>query len=344
MSNSDFFLRAIGIFALVVGALLVWQLSDILLLVFGAVIMAMMLQLLADPIHRWTRLPHGLALLASGLIVLAVAGGALWLFRLQIGAEMADVVHRATEALGDFKKGLQASEFGRLILSHMGDTKISVSGWLQSIAVLSARTLTALILLVITAAYLTSQPRLYRAGLIQLFPPRLHGEVGSTLDNIGEALRLWLLGQFIQMAIIGLLSLLAVWLIGLPSALALGLIAGICEFIPYVGPIIAGIPAVLVGFTVSLDAALWTLAAYLAIHQIEGNLVGPLIQRYMVAIPPALLIIVIASVEVLFGPIGILFAAPLSVVIFVAVKRIYVRDTLHEATDIPGDDNTAAHA
>jgi predicted PurR-regulated permease PerM len=339
MTNRDFYRRLLATFALAVGALLVWELADVLLLVFGAVLVAMVLRLIADPIARWTRLPDGAALVVSGLVVLAIVGGAMWLFQWQIGAEFADVLKRTTAGVKSVRASLQQSEFGRVILSHLGDTKVSLTSWMRDIIALSATTVTALILLVITAAYLTSQPRLYRAGLIQLFPTRLHGEIGRTLDNLGEALRLWLLGQFIQMALIGVLSLIAVWIIGLPSPLALGVIAGIAEFIPYVGPILAGIPAVLVALTVSFDTALWTVMAYLIIHQIEGNIVAPLISRTMVSIPPALLILVIASVEVLFGPLGILFAAPLSVVIFVAVKRLYVRDVLHERTEIPGDDD-----
>ena len=338
MSNSTFFVRLFAVLAVAVGALLVWQLSDVLLLVFGAILVAMLLRLVAEPMVRWTGLHHAVALALAGVIVLAVLGGVMWLFQSQIGGEFADVLERATNALKSLRASLAQSEFGRVILSHINTNEFSVGSWLKSIVTLSAETITAVILLIITSAYLTSQPRLYRAGVIQLFPPHLHEEVGNTLDNIGAALRLWLLGQLIQMVLIGVLSLLAVWMIGLPSPVELGIIAGVCEFIPYVGPILAGIPAVLVAFTLSFDAALWTVIAYLIIHQVEGNIVAPIISRYMVSIPPALLIVVIVSVEVLFGPIGILFAAPLSVVIFVAVKRLYVRNTLHETTEIPGDD------
>jgi predicted PurR-regulated permease PerM len=99
-----------------------------------------------------------------------------------------------------------------------------------------------------------------------------------------------------------------------------------------------------VAFTLSPVTVLWTVIAYLMIHQIEGNIVAPMIQRYMVSIPPALLLLVIASAEVLFGPLGILFAAPLTVVAFVAVKRLYVRNTLQEPTEIPGESSEDVEA
>ncbi|HVV93810.1 MAG TPA: AI-2E family transporter [Hyphomicrobiales bacterium] len=337
LGTGEFFRRVIIVAAVVAFAVAVWELTDVLLLAFGAILVALMLQLIAEPIERWTPLKHNFALLVSGLIVLAIAAGTIWLFGMQIGAQMSDVIHRATEAVSSLRSDLGKSGLGRTVMSQLGKTQVSLTGWAEKILTVSIETIVALILLVISAAYLTSQPRLYRAGLVQLFPPSLHAEVGGTLDNIGKALRLWLLGQFIQMAIIGCLTLLAVWLIGLPGAMALGVIAGITEFIPYVGPVLAAIPAVLVAFTLGPATALWTVVAYLLIHQIEGNLVAPLIQRTMVSIPPALLLFVIAAAGALFGPLGILFAAPLTVVAFVSVKRLYVRNTLQQETDIPGE-------
>jgi predicted PurR-regulated permease PerM len=137
-----------------------------------------------------------------------------------------------------------------------------------------------------------------------------------------------------QRILIGALSTLAVWLIGVPSALALGIIAAIGEFIPYLGPLLAAIPAILVALTKSPEAALWTLLAYLLIHQIEGQLVSPLIQRHMVAIPPAVMLLGIVAITYLFGLVAIIFAAPIAVAIFAAVNLIYVRDTLGEKTTL----------
>jgi predicted PurR-regulated permease PerM len=190
--------------------------------------------------------------------------------------------------------------------------------------------------MVISAIYLAAQPELYRQGLIKLFPPRLHAQAAK-IDHIGNTLRLWLIGQLIQMVLIGVLSGLAAWIIGLPSAIALGLIAFAAEFVPYLGPIIAAVPAVLVAATINTTAMLWTIAAYVIIHQIEGNLFTPLIQRRLVLIPPAVMLLGIVAISLLFGPPAVIFAAPIVVVVFVAVKVLYVRDTLGEDTEIPGE-------
>src|SRR5262249_15115224 len=132
--------------------------------------------------------------------------------------------------------------------------------------------------------------------------------------------------------LIGALSTFAVWIIGVPSPFALGLIAGIGEFIPYLGPLLAAVPAILVAITKSPEAALWTAVAYLFIHQLEGNLIAPLIQRQMVLIPPAVMLLGIVCITYLFGMVAIIFAAPIVVVIFAAVNLLYVHDTLGEET------------
>src|SRR6202034_2229887 len=136
-----------------------------------------------------------------------------------------------------------------------------------------------------------AQPDLYRRGLIWLFPPASHARAAEIVDGIGEALRLWLVGQLAEMVLIGALTMVAMWIIGVPSSLALGLIACIGEFIPYLGPLLAAIPAILVALTKSPQAALWTALAFVIIHQIEGQIISPLIQRHMVSIPPAVMLL-----------------------------------------------------
>jgi predicted PurR-regulated permease PerM len=186
-----------------------------------------------------------------------------------------------------------------------------------------------------SAAYLAAEPALYRAGLVRLFPPAQEEWANDLIVTVSLALRYWLLGQFVQMAIIGSLTTLAVWLIGLPSPLALGAIATLTEFVPYLGPILAAIPALLVAVTGGLDQVVWTLLVYILIHQVEGNLIMPQIQKRMVYIPPAVMLLGIAGMGVLAGMLGFVFAAPIVVAIFVIVQKAYVRDTLKEDIIFP---------
>jgi predicted PurR-regulated permease PerM len=315
---------------------LIWYLFGVILMVFGAIILAMLLRLGAQPFIRWLALPEPLALAISGLLILFVLGGVGYLFGTHISDEFRDVVQRAGTASASIKSSLQGSEFGNFLLKRLSNANLSVTSVASGFLRVSTSFLEALIIMVISGIYLAAQPKLYRRGLIWLFPPARHARVAEIIDGIGEGLRLWLVGQLIQMVLIGVLVTAAVWAIGVPSPLALGLIAGVGEFIPYLGPILAAIPAVLVALTKSPQLALWALLAYLIIHQIEGQIIAPLVQRRMVSIPPAVMLLGIAALTYLFGIVAIIFAAPIAVVVFTAVNLIYVRDTLGEKTELIG--------
>jgi predicted PurR-regulated permease PerM len=248
-------------------------------------------------------------------------------------------MQRANSAVTHIMGQLQNSSSGKLILQHIqGGNGFSLPGMLSSIFTVSIRFLEAVVVTVIGGVYLAIQPRLYRGGFAQLFPRRLRKEANETIDDIGQALRLWLIADLIQMVLIGTLATAAVWLIGLPSPLALGVIAGLAEFVPYLGPIVAAVPAILVASTQGLNEALWTIVAYIVIHQLEGNLVAPLIQRQLIFIPPAVMLLGIVTALFVFGGVAVIFAGPIAVMIFVAVKKLYVRDSLGEPTVLPGED------
>jgi predicted PurR-regulated permease PerM len=313
---------------------LIWYLFDVILIAFGAVILAILLRLGAQPLMRWLSLPESAALALSGLLILVVLSGAAYLFGTTIGNEFQDVAQRATSASVNIQGMLKSTQFGRFLLDHVGTGTLSVTSLLSNFLKVSANFLEGLIVMVVSGIYLAAQPRIYREGLVWLFPPRQHHRAAEIIEGIGEALRLWLLGQLIEMMLIGMLVGLAAWLLGVPSPFALALIAGIAEFIPYLGPLLAAIPAILVALTKSPQTALWILLAYLIIHQIEGQIIAPIIQRRMVSIPPAVLLLGIAALTYLFGGIAIIFAAPIAVVVFAAVNLLYVRDMLGEKTEL----------
>jgi len=131
---------------------------------------------------------------------------------------------------------------------------------------------------------------------------------------------------------------------GLPSpaarareAFALGLIAGLLDFVPLIGPIVAAVPTLLLALSISPTTALWTGGLYLVVQQIEGNILSPLVQQRAVDLPPALLLFALLGFGSLFGAPGVILAAPLTVVVYVMVKRLYVREALGTPTNVPGE-------
>jgi predicted PurR-regulated permease PerM len=339
LTPAEFFWRAVIFVSVALIPVLIWFLFDVILIITGAILIAVLVRLVAEPFIRWCKLPESVALIVAGILVVAVVAGAGYLFGRRIEAEFTDVMQRANSALTNITKRLQGSQTGQLILQHIkGGNSFSVTDLLSSVFTVSVRFLEAVVVTVIAGFYLAAQPQLYRSGLAQLFPSRLRKEANETFEDIGLALRLWLIADVIQMVLIGGLSTLAVWLIGLPSPFALGVIAGLAEFVPYVGPIIAAVPAILVATTQGMSAVLWTTIAYIVIHQLEGNLIAPLIQRQLIFIPPAVMLLAIVTVLFVFGGFAVIFAGPIAVIVFVAVNKLYVRDSLGEETVLPGED------
>ena len=140
------------------------------------------------------------------------------------------------------------------------------------------------------------------------------------------------------MVLVGLLTGIGLAIIGVPSAIGLGLIAGLFEFVPVFGPILAAVPALLMALSEGGTTALWTLLLFIVIQQLEGNVIQPLIQRRAVDLPPVLLLFSILVFGILFGALGVILAAPLAVLAFVFVKELYMRGVLGEETDVPGED------
>jgi predicted PurR-regulated permease PerM len=337
LGAAELFKRAAIFVAVALVPVLVWLLFNVILIAVGAILIAALLTLVAEPFTRWLKCPRAIALVISGVIIISIVGAAGYLFGTRAAAQLQQVLQLANQTIDNIRASLQGSDFGKLILSNVLGSNFSLTGFVTGVFSVSLSFLTALVIAVFGGIYLAAQASLYRDGLIQLLPHPLRANGAETLEDISNALRLWMLGQMIGMVLIGLLSTLATWLIGLPLPFALGLIAGLFEFIPYVGPILGAIPAVLVAATKGLDTVLWTIAAYTLIQQVEGHLIAPLISREMVYIPPLVLILGIVAITTLFGLQAVIFAAPIAVILFVAVKKLYVRDSLGDQTFIPGE-------
>jgi predicted PurR-regulated permease PerM len=338
MTTFEFFKRTVIVVLVLLVPLLIWLLFAVVLITVGAILIAVLLRMTAKPFMRWFKLPEGIALVISGLIIFGVFGGTIYLFGTQIQSELQDVLSRADAGVRKITEGLQASELGRFMLSHFQGGSFSITSIAGSAFSISLNFLEALVITLITGFYFAAEPDLYRSGLDKFFPRRLRDEVDETTLDIAIGLRLWLTGQLIEMLVIGFMTTLAVWLIGLPSPLALGVIAGVAEFIPFLGPIIASIPALLVAATNGLDATLWTAAAYVLIHQVDSELMSPMIQRKMVYIPPAVMLLGIVAISSAFGTAALVFAAPIVVIVYVMINKLYLRETLGEPVALPGED------
>lgn len=327
--------------ALVLAVVLLWQLKHLLLLIFGSVLVAVLLRGFADLIRNYSPLGSKSSLAVAALVILLFLVGFVTLLGAQIQMQMTQLFERLPEAIAPIERWLGMADLEEWVAQRaeatLEETSLvtQIAGYSSFAAGIAANTF----LVLIAGVYMAANPRLYREGLLLLFPETAREEAKETVTVIGRALRLWLLGQLLAMFLVGALVSTGLWLLGVPSALALGLIAGVLEFVPFVGPALAAIPGVAVGLGEGTATALWVAALYLVIQQSEGFIITPLIQQGAVALPPALTLFAIVAFGLLFGPMGILLATPLTVVAFVVVKKLWVRDTLHEETELPGEES-----
>jgi predicted PurR-regulated permease PerM len=334
--------RALIVIGLVALALLAWQLRVVLVLLFGAVVMATVFRAIAEPLSKHLHLPNTLALLVSVLLIVGVIGGAGWLMGQQIAAQTSALAETLPTALTRVDSWLASFGLAHPLqtwlsqLHQSGGTLVSrFGGWLST----ASNGVANFLIVLFGGVFLAAQPRFYRTGAIKLVPEARRGLVAQAMDECERALRLWLKGQVIAMLVIGAMTATGLWLLGVQSWLVLGLLAGFFEFIPFAGPILSAIPGVLIALVQSPELALWTVLMYVFVQHSEAYLIQPLIQQYAVDVPAVVLLFSLLAFAVLFGVIGILFAAPLTVVAYVLVKRLYVVEALGTETPIPGQDD-----
>ena len=341
VDDRTFVRRTMIVLVLAAVAILLWHLRSLLLMLFGAVVVATVFRALADRIVKLTGWRDGLALALAIGLTLGGLGGLIALFGQQIGLQLDTLRETLPAAWRSFEERVGDIGLGDQLRQIVeGVRKSSGSFASLSSAILSVGNAFAEVLVVLFGGiFLALQPRFYRTGAIKLVPPRQRSVVAEAMDESEGALRLWLKGQLIAMVAVGTMTGLAMWALGLPSALVLGLLAGLLEFVPFIGPIVASVPAILLALAISPDLALAVALAYFAIQQFEGYLLTPLVQQYAVELPSVVLLFSLVGLGMLFGTLGVILAAPLTVVIYVLVKRLYVIEALHTPTPIPGDNS-----
>lgn len=320
---------------IVVAALLlvVWRAAHLLILGFGAVIGAVVFRTAARVLQRIGIRPWRVALPLGILLVLGVFGLMAWLLTAAFGRQMMqlmvdlpDIVREAEAALGRTPVGDTLVSAARAALG--GST---FADQLAALGLGAGEVLLNFVILLVGAMFIASDPDVYRRGIGRLAPEAVRPEVEHALDEISLALRLWLRAQLISMVTMGLLVAAALWVVGVESWAALGLLAALSEFVPYVGPTLAMVPALAIAAREGMDSVGLVLFAYFAVRMIQSNLITPVVTRRVVAIPPALTLFVILGTGAVFGFYGLFFSAAMLVVAFVGVRELYLRDTLGEA-------------
>ena len=285
---------------------------------------------------RHTGIRRSIALPGVFLLGLCAFGAALWVFGSTIAAQLDDVILAAPAGFKLVMAWMTDNPYGRQVLDQVrGANMVGATGWATSMVVTVGGLITqafgyAIIALVV-AIYLAAQPDRYRRLCLRLVPPTHRPTAATLFGEIGKVLQRWLAGQMVVMTAIGVLTRIGLWLMGIEAAFALGLMGGLLCFIPFVGAILAAIPATLVALTQGPVYAFSVICMYVAVHFIEGNFITPMVQAEATSLPPGLAILAAVSFSVLFGPLGVLLAIPLTLFLLAAAEVLYVQRGLGEA-------------
>lgn len=318
-------------FAIGATALIVWALSDVLLLAFAGIVFATALRALAAPLTQRLHVPERWAVIVIVLLLVLLVIGMGGAFGKQVWEQMSELAQRVPAAAAKLRDWAQQTPLGGMLNNAMENGSQGASGAIKGITRFASTTLGALanmLLIAFLALYLALEPRRYMEGALRLVPLSGRDNARNAMCAAGAALRKWLLGQGIAMLAVGVATGIGLAIAGVPLALALGIVAGIADFVPIIGPILAAVPGILIGFSVSPETALYATLVYLVVQQLEGNIVMPIAQRWAVALPPAIALVSVVAFGLLFGVLGVLFATPLAVVTMVLVHELYVKDVL----------------
>lgn len=316
--------------AIIAFTLMCWYAAPVLLLTFAGVLGATFLRTAAEAVSRWTGMRVGVALL---LVVVVLAGlmiVAVWLLGPRILDEAERFRTSLPQAVDSLRQRVPDGTVSQIQNSTGPQELLPGQQQLVSRALGFFSTafgaVASLVYLLFVSIYLAVEPRTYRRGLLALVPGPNRQRANDLVSDVGTTLKWWILGKLLSMLVVGVLTAIGLYVLGIPLALTLALLASALTFIPNVGPILSAVPAILMALMRSPELALWVVGLYLAVQTLESYVITPFIQRRTVSMPAGLILFSQLLMGVLLGALGVALATPLMAVIIVIVRKAYLEN------------------
>jgi predicted PurR-regulated permease PerM len=324
---------------------LVLRTVGVLMLVFFSILIAVMLRGLVRWLRARTRLSDTAAMAAVIVGIVVLFAVVILLLGPGVAAQVDQLIQQIPQSLQQLTEWLNQYEWGRQLLAQAptaddlndivfgrgGDVFAQVTGVFSTTLGIIGNTF----IVILVGIFLAIEPWVYIENGLRLLPQNRRDRAREVIATLGDTLARWLLGRFVSMTIVGVLTTVGLAVLGVPLALTLGLIAGLLSFIPTFGPILALIPAVLLALLQSPAQALYVVILYVAVQSVDNYLVTPFIERRTVSLPPALTIVAQLVFGIVLGRLGLILAAPLVAVIVVLVRMLYVEDVLDDHQPAP---------
>lgn len=316
-------LRRAGIWiGLAVAVVAAWFLIQPLLLIFGGIVFATMVDGGSRLLGRVLPIARGWRLL---IVMLGVVGFLGWTAyyagsQLALQAEALRVIVTAqldramswANASGLVDDG-GANEIGKQLMGSLG----RVTSFLGS----AVGAISSAVMIMVIGVFLAIEPRSYESGLAWMFPLASRARIYATLEDMGFTLRRLMAGRLMGMTFEGVFTAFFLWIGGVPMAALLGLLTGLLAFLPNIGSIISGLLIVLVGVSAGGHLWLYAFAVYISVQLIDGWLVVPTVAKRSVDLAPGLVLSAQLVLGAAFGFLGLLFADPIVAMIKVALEH-----------------------
>ena len=310
----------------VVLLLLLKTLFSALLLVLAAVMLALFFHGFASLIHRKLKISYSFSIILSVIINVLLIAAFLWFVGARLQGQVTELSDTLPSTIENGKQQLMNTTIGRKViefLSSSGNSQKTMSV-VKKFFSSSFGILSDFYIIILMAAFFIASPGVYKKGIVHLTPPAGKDTANRLLNELGGILKNWLKGQIFGFFFIAVLTGIGLWVLGMPLVLTLALIAGLLNFIPNFGPIIALVPAILIALTVGQTTAILVACLYTFIQVIQSAVTQPLIQKKMMSIPPALIIFGQVAMGLIGGFWGVLLATPLIAIVMKMVNSLYV--------------------
>ncbi|BAZ00794.1 hypothetical protein NIES37_47900 [Tolypothrix tenuis PCC 7101] len=331
----------IGLIAIVLSLYILWQIKEVLLLMFAAVVLASTLNRLARWFQRWG-IKRGLSVLIAVGIFFALIVGFFWLIVPPFTAQFHELTYRVPQGLERLNSWVNAmktqvpaqlvpyipdldsliQQAQPFINKLVGNSFAFVSGSLEAL-------LKILLVLVLTGMLLAN-PLAYRRVFVRLFPSFYRRRVDGILNQCETSLEGWVIGALIAMGVVGLMSVIGLSALSVKAALALGVLAGFLNLIPNLGPTMSVVPAMAIALLDAPWKAVAVLILYFFIQQAESNFITPVVMAHQVSLLPAVTLISQLFFVTFFGFLGLFLALPLTVVAKIWLQEVLIKDVLDE--------------
>lgn len=337
----SFVKRTLVVIALVTLTMLILALvyigMQVLFLVLASVLLALPLRAGARLLSRKTKLPEGASLAIVLLTVLVVIYAVSSLLSGAITQQLNDLQEQLPELVRNAQQQLSHSQLGQHIAKDLSVDDINIQKMAQqgnwfgrAFGAISSvfGVLSNVYIVFFVTLFIAVSPDTYYNGIILLVPLSGRERAHEVMAKLGDTLLSWLTGQVFSMTVVGVLTGIGLWILGIPLAGVLALLAALLSFIPNFGPILSLIPAALVALVNGPEQVLYVAALYAGVQAVESNVITPLVQQELIEMPPALILVAQVVIGTLAGVVGVIFATPVVAIIMVLVKMLYIRDGL----------------